>query len=394
MEFINPSFFWGLSALSIPIAIHFWNKKKSSLLNWAAFKWLIEENQKTAKGISLDKILLLTLRLIAITLLVFLLSSPLFPIKNKRDKELIHIVDPNKKVIENFRFELENALKNKEKIVALNALSNLKNSLEFQYADVNPLLIQTQLNQVPELFPNQELRIYLANNEKYTSQSSIFIPAKFVIKSILDSSKSIKNTIKGINNLSLFTNDQNQFQFDQNSNLKRKIVKNSPIQILICSNIETEKKSIEASLASLSEIYNFDIDFKSSQEEYDVLIGNLAIKNAKRLKKDGLIIHSSSFLDDTFDSNLKIVSFHEVLSPDSSNLVYNGKLPEAIGNLIVAHYGLQNTQELLSENEFKALFKEKSIIKKNKKDWKQKFLLSLFIISVIVERWLSFKLNA
>ena len=394
MEFINPSFFWGLSALSIPIAIHFWNKKKSSLLNWAAFKWLIEENQKTAKGISLDKILLLTLRLIAITLLVFLLSSPLFPIKNKRDKELIHIVDPNKKVIENFRFELENALKNKEKIVALNALSNLKNSLEFQYADVNPLLIQTQLNQVPELFPNQELRIYLANNEKYTSQSSIFIPAKFVIKSILDSSKSIKNTIKGINNLSLFTNDQNQFQFDQNSNLKRKIVKNSPIQILICSNIETEKKSIEASLASLSEIYNFDIDFKSSQEEYDVLIGNLAIKNAKRLKKDGLIIHSSSFLDDTFDSNLKIVSFHEVLSPDSSNLVYNGKLPEAIGNLIVAHYGLQNTQELLSENEFKTLFKEKSIIKKNKKDWKQKFLLSLFIISVIVERWLSFKLNA
>jgi hypothetical protein len=394
MEFINPSFFWGLSALSIPIAIHFWNKKKSSLLNWAAFKWLIEENQKTAKGISLDKILLLTLRLIAITLLVFLLSSPLFPNKNKRDKELIHIVDPNKKVTDNFRFELENALKNKEKIVALNALSNLKNSLEFQYADVNPLLIQTQLNQVPELFPNQELRIYLANNEKYTSQSSIFIPAKFVIKSILDSSKSIKNTIKGINNLSLFTNDQNQFQFDQNSNLKRKIVKNSPIQILICSNIETEKKSIEASLASLSEIYNFDIDFKSSQEEYDVLIGNLAIKNAKRLKKDGLIIHSSSFLDDTFDSNLKIVSFHEVLSPDSSNLVYNGKLPEAIGNLIVAHYGLQNTQELLSENEFKALFKEKSIIKKNKKDWKQKFLLSLFIISVIVERWLSFKLNA
>ncbi len=394
MEFINPSFFWGLSALSIPIAIHFWNKKKSSLLNWAAFKWLIEENQKTAKGISLDKILLLTLRLIAIILLVLLLSSPLFPIKNKKDKELIHIVDPNKKVIENFRFELENALKNKEKIVALNALSNPKNSLEFQYADIDPLLIQTQLNQVPELFPNQELRIYLANNEKYTSQSSIFIPAKFVIKSILDSSKSIKNTIKGINNLSLFTNDQNQFQFDQNSNLKRKIVKNSPIQILICSNIETEKKSIEASLASLSEIYNFDIDFKSSQEEYDVLIGNLAIKNAKRLKKDGLIIHSSSFLDDTFDSNLKIVSFHEVLSPDSSNLVYNGKLPEAIGNLIVAHYGLQNTQELLSENEFKALFKEKSIIKKNKKDWKQKFLLSLFIISVIVERWLSFKLNA
>lgn len=394
MEFINPSFFWGLSALSIPIAIHFWNKKKSSLLNWAAFKWLIEENQKTAKGISLDKILLLTLRLIAIILLVFLLSSPLFSIKNKKDKELIHIVDPNKKVIDNFRFELENALKNKEKIVALNALSNPKNSLEFQYADINPLLIQTQLNQVPELFPNLELRIYLANNEKYTSQSSIFIPAKFAIKSILDSSNSIKNAIKGINNLSLFTNDQNQFQFDLNSNLKRKIVKNSPIQILICSNIETEKKSIEASLASLSEIYNFDIDFKSSQEEYDVLIGNLAIKNAKRLKKDGLIIHSSSFLDDTFDSNLKIVSFHEVLSPDSSNLVYNGKLPEAIGNLIVSHYGLQNTQALLSENEFKALFKEKSIIKKNKKDWKQKLLLSLFIISVIVERWLSFKLNA
>ncbi len=394
MEFINPSFFWGLSALSIPIAIHFWNKKKSSPLNWAAFKWLIEENQKTAKGISLDKILLLTLRLIAIILLVLLLSTPLFPIKNERDKELIHIVDPNKKVIENFRFELENALKNKEKIVELNALSDLKSSLEFQYSDTNPLLIQTQLNKVPELFPNQELRIYLANNDKYTSQSSIFIPAKFAIKSILDSSNSIKNAIRGINNLSLFTNDQNQLQFDLNSNLKRKIVKNSPIQILICSNIEKEKKSIEASLASLSEIYNFDIDFKSSQEVYDVLIGNLAIKNAKRLKKDGLIIHSSSFLDDTFDSNLKIVSFHEVLSPDSSNLVYNGKLPEAIGNLIVAHYGLQNTKPLLSENEFKALFKEKAIIKKNKKDWKQDLLLSLFIISVIAERWLSFKLNA
>ncbi len=125
-----------------------------------------------------------------------------------------------------------------------------------------------------------------------------------------------------------------------------------------------------------------------------MLIGNLAIKNAKRLKKDGLIIHSSSFLDDTFNPNLKIASFLEVLSPDSSNLVYNGKLPETIGNLIVAHYGLENTKPLLGENEFKALFKEKSIIKKNKKDWKQDLLLSLFIISVIAERWLSFKLNA
>ncbi len=394
MEFINPSFFWGLLALSIPIAIHFWNKKKSSLLNWAAFKWLIEENQKTAKGISLDKILLLTLRLIAIILLVFLLSSPLFPIKNKRDKELIHIVDPNKKVIENFRFELENALKNKEKIVELNTLSDLKSSLEFQYSDTNPLLIQTQLNKVPELFPNQELRIYLANNEKYTCQSSIYIPAKFAIKSIQDSSNSIKKAIKGENNLLLFTNDQNHFQFNLNSNIKRKIVKNSPIQILICSNIETEKKSIVASLASLSEVYNFDIDLKNSHELYDVLIGNLAIKNAKRLKKDGLIIHSSSFLDDTFNPNLKIASFLEVLSPDSSNLVYNGKLPETIGNIIVAHYGLENTKPLLGENEFKALFKEKSIIKKNKKDWKQDLLLSLFIISVIAERWLSFKLNA
>lgn len=393
MEFINPSFFWGLSALSIPFAIHFWNKKKSSIINWAAFKWLIEENQKTAKGISLDKILLLALRLMAIILLVFLLSSPFFPVEYKNNKKLIHIVEPNKKVIENYRFELENAIKNKEKIVAINALTDPKSSLEFEYSNTNPSLIQSHLNQVSELFPNQELRIYLENNEKYTSQSSIFIPAKFTIKSIVDSSNSLKNLIKGKNNLFLFTNDKNQLQFGLNSNLKKKIVKNSPILILICSTNETEKKSIEASLASLSEVYNFDIDFKNSNKLNDIIIGNLAIKNTNRLKKDGLIIQSSSFLDDTFNSNFKIFSFHEVLSPDSSNLTYDGKLPEALGNLIIAHYGLENAKPLLSENVFKALFKEKSTIKINKKEWQQKLILSLFIVSIMVERWLSFKLN-
>ena len=77
MELINPNILWGLLAISTPILIHFWNQKKAVTIDWAAMKWLIESQKLKAKGLRLDDLLLVILRILALILLVFILSKPL-----------------------------------------------------------------------------------------------------------------------------------------------------------------------------------------------------------------------------------------------------------------------------------------------------------------------------
>ena len=68
IDFNTPTLLWGLLGLAIPILIHFWHQKQGKRLDWAATQWLSEKNLQQARGIRLDNIWLLILRL-AIVLL-------------------------------------------------------------------------------------------------------------------------------------------------------------------------------------------------------------------------------------------------------------------------------------------------------------------------------------
>src|SRR5690606_5846609 len=104
MELINPILLWGALAVAIPVIIHFWHKKKGKLMDWAAMQWLSEKTKQQARGLKLENILLLTLRILSILLLVFFLSKPLVrPFFNSRNVSKLHLLLPKKEVVENYK---------------------------------------------------------------------------------------------------------------------------------------------------------------------------------------------------------------------------------------------------------------------------------------------------
>lgn len=197
MEFLNPYILWGSLAISIPIVIHFWHQKKGKVIAWAATQWLSEKNLQQSRGIRLDNILLLIIRCLLLLLLVFILSKPLIQwSKSTAEKTKIHLIQPNQLIVENYKFEIEEALKKGEKCYWLTSKS-------IQFVDINDIPPQTlknidatsmqmALNEISHEVNNQTLELYFINQQSLSKLPTIFVPTDFKIHSMIDSSKQTK----------------------------------------------------------------------------------------------------------------------------------------------------------------------------------------------------------
>ena len=94
MVFLNPLFLWALLGLSIPIAIHFWSKKKVRTIKIGSTQLLKELNPKQTRSISLNHWFLLLLRMLIIILITLILAMPSIEIKN-RDFRMTYLVEPS-----------------------------------------------------------------------------------------------------------------------------------------------------------------------------------------------------------------------------------------------------------------------------------------------------------
>mgnify|MGYP005829783861 CR=1 FL=1 len=76
MFFLNPSFLWALLGLSVPVAIHLWSKKEGKTIKVGSLKFLQESDSQKSSSIKLNEFWLLLLRMLLITILVFILAEP------------------------------------------------------------------------------------------------------------------------------------------------------------------------------------------------------------------------------------------------------------------------------------------------------------------------------
>ena len=76
MFFLNPSFLWALLGLSVPVAIHLWSKKEGKTIKVGSLKFLQESDSQKSSSIKLNEFWLLLLRMLLITILVFILAAP------------------------------------------------------------------------------------------------------------------------------------------------------------------------------------------------------------------------------------------------------------------------------------------------------------------------------
>lgn len=75
MNFANPSWLWALAGLAVPLGIHLLSRKEGKVIRVGSIRHVEESNTSQFKSIRLNEVVLLLLRSIMVTLLVFFLSG-------------------------------------------------------------------------------------------------------------------------------------------------------------------------------------------------------------------------------------------------------------------------------------------------------------------------------
>lgn len=76
MEFLNPLFFAGMAAMSVPLIVHLLHRRKIKQVDWGAMRFLLEMLAKRRRRIFLDELLLLLVRIALIACIAFAMVRP------------------------------------------------------------------------------------------------------------------------------------------------------------------------------------------------------------------------------------------------------------------------------------------------------------------------------
>ena len=87
------------------------------------------------------------------------------------------------------------------------------------------------------------------------------------------------------------------------------------------------------------------------------------------------------------------IYLEDLLKPQNNECVFNGQLPEFLGERIVKHFNLQ-ANKTLANNELNNLFQVQKYPQKSSNEWFSKSLLLVFILLLALERWLAITKNA
>lgn len=414
MEFLNPLMLWSALAVAIPIALHFWHQKKGKLLPWAATQWLTEKDLQPAKGIRLDNILLLLLRCLLLLLLAFYLAKPILKNTATSDNHSkIHLVQPNEWVVNNFRFEIEGALTKGEKVYWISDAPTLLENLTAipTVSDFDPLVLQTFLNEVDALHSTEkgiQYELYMTNDATLGDVSTIYTSSPVALHSVVDSSqKAPQNYLSLVNNKKVFVNNAQLLAVGDvlPSNLKfaNTAVHQGVIEVLLDTKDSLERQTIKAAFESLKDVYQLEFlvdEHLQTSKKYDIVLtdNNALLQNQTAFTPQTLCFvlgnAAGSFSELNQERFREVVSLSERLTPQTSEMVYNGQLPEWLGEWLVRGFGLTRSRALLSAKQLQSIFKVRS---KENQALRQKSaegvfstsILLLLVLIVIIERWLS-----
>jgi hypothetical protein len=385
MTFIEPFLLWGALAILIPIAIHFWHQKRGKPLPWAATEWLTERNQQQSRGLRLDNVLLLLLRCLLLMLLAILLAQPVL---NWFDKEAtvkrIHLVQPNALVLADFRFELDEARTKGEQIVLTDKITN-------------PLSLQTAIHKLPA--ENTELHLYVVNQQALADVPVISVPVQFQLHTVVDSTSKPRPYLALPNGKRLFVDSNGKLNStatpDPLLSIQALPALSGPIRVGLDYKSAAERQTIRAALNALANVYSLPLlieEKKAANEPYDWILTDRSISTGE-LTQNPKTLFTVSGIGQTPTSG-NVVFSPEMLSPQTSELVVGGQLPEWLGEQLIRHFGLIMDSTPLSQQALKSLFVTSAKPNRTQQAGIQNALTLLCIVLLIIERWIALTKNA
>lgn len=352
MEFLNPGIGWGLLAVSVPLILHFWHQKRGKELPWAAQRWLAGAVLQSSRGIRLENILLLILRCLLLALLVLYLSEPLF--KGGRP-EKVHWIQPDREVVENFRFELEEAAKKGEKRFWFNGDPVEQLSSLPEYTD-----LQLGINKVKA---RGEAEIYLSDAGNFTRFTKVYVPASYTLHTV---KSRLQEKADAQGEATLFTGDK-------------------ALKVLL----ESEKESVLAALKAITEVYglSFEIDEKRTPgQRYDLAFTH----RPDSLAAVNIVSRAAALPAGRMTGYGTTVWLEELLKPETSEVVFNGALPEVILEALMADKNI--ARGVLSERQLRNKF---AVRQANSAEGSfSSVILVLLVLVLGAERWLAIHKNS
>ena len=400
MAFLQPYMLWGLLALSIPIIIHFWYQKKGKTISWAASQWLIDKTSLQHRGLRLDELPLLLIRCLLIILFVLLLSKPIINwLKPEHTTEKIHLVEPNDRLVDNFKFELESAIKNGEKVFWIGPLQEeIKDISTIPKQTNNELYLQQTIQKLNK--QGTTLNLYINNNQKLAELPKIYVPGSFKLFTYTDSlARYSSNYLDLDEGKKLYVNQKpggaaqlkvtNATDKDQTVQFESAPVHKGKIQVLVDYKNAAEQQTVQAALQALSEVYSipFAIDLTvKSANKYDWIFTDQKIKE---INPQTLYMVSGENSNQYSAGN--VIQIQDSLRLSTSELVQNGQLPEWLGNIMVAHYKLKENKNPLSQVQLRSLFISVKPVREQFADKSYQCLLLFFVLTLLLERWIALR---
>jgi len=397
MNFLQPIMFWSALAIAIPVFIHFWHQKKGKKLDWAAMQWLTGVSQQQSRGLRLDDLSLLIVRCLLVLVLVLLMGRPVAGWLKKADHSArIHLVEPSTYLTDNYRFELEEAIKKGEKIYWINAYNEEIKSLSSVsgYPAGGILYLQDLINKISK--PGVQFDIYLLNNHKLINQPRIYIPADYTIHTAIDSSENYNHRYLDIGHgKKLFVDKGLLTASDgKSANLPKPAstaVHSGVIHVLAEYKNKAERQTVLAALEALSTVYSlpFEVDDnRNSQKKYDLILTDQSISGVD----PGTLYVLSGLAGKQFGMafpNVRVMQ--DSLRIQTSEMVNSGQLPEFLGDLLVKHFNLDERNSPLSNQQMNSVFQQSKPVHGNEEGNLRPWFLAIFLLLLILERWMALR---
>lgn len=400
MTFLNPYLLWGTLAIAIPILIHFWHQKRGKVIAWAATQWLTEKNQQQQRGLKFDNLWLLLVRSLLVLLLVLLLSEPVIDWFRKGEAmQPIHLVQPNAMLVDNFRFELETALKKGEKVYWITPQPELLTTLTLpaQSVEVTPLLLQSTIDKLRQ--KDAPLHLYVLNAQSLADVPFLYVPPAFSLHTVADSTLISRRFLTN-GPAKVFVNSANRLTtalvLPPAIRFATEAVSESPLSVLLTFRNPAERQTVRAAIDALNDVYKLNLMISEVADPSQTYAMVLADRLPTALSPKTLYIISGM---EQPSVSANVIAVHESFSPQASERVAAGQLPEWLGEQLVQFFGLNPTRLPLSQAQCKGLFvttpqRASKPLDDGTSSVFQRSVWLAIILLIGVERWLALTKNA
>lgn len=404
MTFQNPAFLWAVLAVAVPVALHFWHQQRAKPLPWAMLRWLETPNQPPKRGFRFDNLWLLLLRCALLIGLALLLARPTLPPDDQTPLGAVHLVEPDRRVVDAFRFELDRALQRGERLfwaTDVPAPVEELGTLPTNAPVPNPLLWQGAIGQVRT--PRTRLHLYVRNTPAWVDAPPVSVPEAFVLHALPDlPNRAMPNRIVALpGGRFLGVGTDGRLTSLPQKTAQQSVVATAPLRVWVQFRNPDERRTVRAALAALTSAYGltYRLDEQPvSAKKYDWIITDRPIEQPVA----GALYTTTA---PPIRPDLPSVTYLPGPLTTANDAVANGQLPEQLGNALAEWLGLSAGWAPLSGRAFAALFvpmatgsAQASVIGSatnpetvQPRPALQTGLLVLFLGLLLAERWLALR---